>query len=98
MTQSIKPYYQCHLLFHIILFCRVIELPTIEDAVDKGLMATYLNESDKETQLPPTPLLDVGDKAKSFLYHSYQPMSALMLEFQHETLLPVAISHIIYKL
>ncbi|TNM99309.1 hypothetical protein fugu_012342 [Takifugu bimaculatus] len=25
-------------------------------------MATYLNESDKETQLPPIPLLDVGDK------------------------------------
>ncbi|XP_029690934.1 cilia- and flagella-associated protein 43 isoform X1 [Takifugu rubripes] len=41
---------------------RVIELPTIEDTVDKGLMATYLNESDKETQLPPIPLLDVGDK------------------------------------
>nr|AAL08413.1 hypothetical protein [Takifugu rubripes] len=44
----------------------VIELPTIEDTVDKGLMATYLNESDKETQLPPIPLLDpeVCTKAK----------------------------------
>lgn len=87
-----------HLLFHIILFCRVIELPTIEDTVDKGLMATYLNESDKETQLPPIPLLDVGDKAKSFPYHLYQHMSALMLDFQDETLLPFAISHIIYEL
>lgn len=76
----------------------MIELPTIEDTVDKGLMANYLNESDKETQLPPTPLLDVGDKAKSFLYHLYQHMSALMLGFQDETLLAVAISHIIFKL
>lgn len=76
----------------------MIELPTIEDTVDKGLMATYLNESDKETQLPPMPLLDVGDKAKSFLYHLYQHMSALMLDFQDETSLPVAISYIIYEL
>lgn len=44
------------------------------------------------------PILDVGDKAKSFLYHLYQHMSALMLDFQDETLLPVAISHIIYEL
>lgn len=57
-------------------------------------MATYLNESDTETHFPPTQ----ADKAKSFLYTLYQLMSALMLDFQDETLLPVAISHIIYEL
>lgn len=59
-------------VFVIIRACRVIELPIIEDTVAKGQMPSSLNESDKETQIPPSPILDVKeDKAKSFLYFIY---------------------------
>lgn len=72
MTQSIKPYYLYVKHLCVCYNCRVIELPTIEDTVAKGQMPSSPNESDKETQLPPPPILDVKeDKAKSFLYFIY---------------------------
>lgn len=88
-------------LFVIIRVCRVIELPTIEDTDAKGQMPSSLNESDKETQIPPSPILDVkGDKAKSFLYNLYRhnKICVLMFYLCDEILLPVIIGHIIYEL